>query len=108
MIVDAFRAVKKMKEEIRYSDEVRLAVSAFSALHSNNYSRFFAVVDQASYLQASLLHRYFKQVGALADPHVTRHVELEFSSAESRSILSSLPCLNGVLAEDWHSLTRNF
>ena len=50
-----------MDESVRYSVEVRLAVSAFSALQSYNFAKFFTVVDQASYLQAALLHRYFKQ-----------------------------------------------
>ena len=57
-----FRAVKIMRPEIRYSDHVRLAVTAFSAIHSSNYSRFFSIVRQATYLQAALLHRYFNQV----------------------------------------------
>lgn len=57
-------AVKLMRPEIRYSEPVRLAVAAFSAIHSNNYSRFFIVLHQATYLQAALLHRYFTQVSS--------------------------------------------
>uniref|UniRef100_H2ZEH5 SAC3/GANP/THP3 conserved domain-containing protein n=1 Tax=Ciona savignyi TaxID=51511 RepID=H2ZEH5_CIOSA len=51
-----------MRTETRASPSVQVAVKAFSAVHSNNYARFFNVVKKATYLQAAILHRYFGQV----------------------------------------------
>ncbi|XP_076822193.1 germinal-center associated nuclear protein-like isoform X2 [Clavelina lepadiformis] len=59
---DVLRELQNMKMDIRSSDDIKLAVAAFSAVHSNNFSRFFNVLRHATYLQASLLHRYFMQV----------------------------------------------
>lgn len=47
---------------VRNSAEVKFAVQAFAALNSNNFVRFFKLVQSASYLNACLLHCYFNQV----------------------------------------------
>ncbi|XP_059823380.1 germinal-center associated nuclear protein isoform X2 [Hypanus sabinus] len=59
---DILREIQQFRPVIRNSPEVKLAVQAFAALNSNNYVRFFKLVRAASYLNACILHRYFKQV----------------------------------------------
>jgi len=48
--------------EVRNSPEVKFALEVFSSLNSNNFVRFFKLVNSASYLNACIIHRYFTQV----------------------------------------------
>ncbi|XP_060088057.1 germinal-center associated nuclear protein [Heteronotia binoei] len=59
---DILREVQQFRPEVRNSSEVRFAVQAFAALNSNNFVRFFKLVQAASYLNACLLHCYFSQI----------------------------------------------
>ncbi|XP_077170282.1 germinal-center associated nuclear protein isoform X2 [Paroedura picta] len=59
---DILREVQQFRPEVRNSTEVRFAVQAFAALNSNNFVRFFKLVQAASYLNACLLHCYFNQI----------------------------------------------
>ncbi|XP_071418144.1 germinal-center associated nuclear protein isoform X2 [Pithys albifrons albifrons] len=59
---DILREVQQFHPEVRNSPEVRFAVQAFAALNSNNFVRFFKLVQTASYLNACLLHGYFNQI----------------------------------------------
>ncbi|KFP70792.1 Germinal-center associated nuclear protein, partial [Acanthisitta chloris] len=59
---DILREVQQFHPEVRNSPEVRFAVQAFAALNSNNFVRFFKLVQAASYLNACLLHGYFSQI----------------------------------------------
>ncbi|KAH0621750.1 hypothetical protein JD844_023369 [Phrynosoma platyrhinos] len=56
------REVQQFRPDVRNSTEVRFAVQAFAALNSNNFVRFFKLVQKASYLNACLLHCYFSQI----------------------------------------------
>uniref|UniRef100_A0A8D2LDC8 Germinal-center associated nuclear protein n=2 Tax=Varanus komodoensis TaxID=61221 RepID=A0A8D2LDC8_VARKO len=59
---DILREVQQFRQAVRNSTEVRFAVQAFAALNSNNFVRFFKLVQTASYLNACLLHCYFSQI----------------------------------------------
>ncbi|NWS71701.1 GANP protein, partial [Crotophaga sulcirostris] len=59
---DILREVQQFRPEVRNSPEVRFAVQAFAALNSNNFVRFFKLVQAASYLNACLFHCYFNQI----------------------------------------------
>ncbi|XP_042322528.1 germinal-center associated nuclear protein [Sceloporus undulatus] len=59
---DILREVQQFRPDVRNSAEVRFAVQAFAALNSNNFVRFFKLVQKASYLNACLLHCYFSQI----------------------------------------------
>ncbi|XP_053139055.1 germinal-center associated nuclear protein isoform X2 [Hemicordylus capensis] len=59
---DILREVQQFHPTVRNSAEVRFAVQAFAALNSNNFVRFFKLVQTASYLNACLLHCYFNQI----------------------------------------------
>ncbi|KAM6268484.1 LOW QUALITY PROTEIN: germinal-center associated nuclear protein [Porphyrio hochstetteri] len=59
---DILREVQQFHPSVRNSPEVRFAVQAFAALNSNNFVRFFKLVQAASYLNACLLHGYFNQI----------------------------------------------
>nr|XP_034995536.1 germinal-center associated nuclear protein [Zootoca vivipara]XP_034995544.1 germinal-center associated nuclear protein [Zootoca vivipara]XP_034995552.1 germinal-center associated nuclear protein [Zootoca vivipara] len=59
---DILREVQQFRPDVRNSTEVRFAVQAFAALNSNNFVRFFKLVQTASYLNACLLHCYFSQI----------------------------------------------
>ncbi|XP_009951232.1 PREDICTED: germinal-center associated nuclear protein, partial [Leptosomus discolor] len=59
---DILREVQQFHPEVRNSPEVRFGVQAFAALNSNNFVRFFKLVQAASYLNACLLHCYFNQI----------------------------------------------
>uniref|UniRef100_A0A8D0LCW8 Germinal-center associated nuclear protein n=1 Tax=Sphenodon punctatus TaxID=8508 RepID=A0A8D0LCW8_SPHPU len=56
------REVQQFRSAVRNSSEVRFAVQVFAALNSNNFVRFFKLVQGASYLNACLLHCYFSQI----------------------------------------------
>lgn len=56
--------VQQFRKDVRESPEVDFAVQAFAALNSNNFVRFFKLVNSASYLSSCILHRYFNQVSA--------------------------------------------
>ncbi|XP_032342237.1 germinal-center associated nuclear protein [Camelus ferus] len=59
---DILREVQQFHPAVRNSSEVKFAVQAFAALSSNNFVRFFKLVQSASYLNACLLHCYFSQI----------------------------------------------
>ncbi|XP_007946869.1 germinal-center associated nuclear protein [Orycteropus afer afer] len=59
---DILREVQQFPPAVRNSSEVKFAVQAFAALNSNNFVRFFKLVQSASYLNACLLHCYFNQI----------------------------------------------
>ncbi|TKC35343.1 hypothetical protein EI555_008951, partial [Monodon monoceros] len=59
---DILREVQQLHPAVRNSSEVKFAVQAFAALNSNNFVRFFKLVQSASYLSACLLHCYFTQI----------------------------------------------
>ncbi|XP_004842601.1 germinal-center associated nuclear protein [Heterocephalus glaber] len=59
---DILREVQQFHPDVRNSPEVHFAVQAFAALNSNNFVRFFKLVQSASYLSACLLHCYFNQI----------------------------------------------
>ncbi|KAM4887047.1 germinal-center associated nuclear protein [Thomomys bottae] len=59
---DILREVQQLHPDVRNSPEVDFAVQAFAALNSNNFVRFFKLVQSASYLNACLLHCYFNQI----------------------------------------------
>lgn len=59
---DILREVQQFHPDVRNSPEVDFAVQAFAALNSNNFVRFFKLVQSASYLSACLLHCYFNQI----------------------------------------------
>ncbi|CAO2608488.1 Germinal-center associated nuclear protein [Lemmus lemmus] len=59
---DILREVQQFHPDVRNSPEVNFAVQAFAALNSNNFVRFFKLVQSASYLNACLLHCYFNQI----------------------------------------------
>nr|XP_014715316.2 germinal-center associated nuclear protein isoform X2 [Equus asinus] len=59
---DILREVQQFHPAVRNSFEVKFAVQAFAALNSNNFVRFFKLVQSASYLNGCLLHCYFNQI----------------------------------------------
>ncbi|KAK4324325.1 hypothetical protein Pmani_005040 [Petrolisthes manimaculis] len=52
----------KFREDVQKSCSVQFALKVILAVMFNNYSKFFKLVRQASYLQGCLLHRYFRQI----------------------------------------------
>ncbi|XP_016284914.1 germinal-center associated nuclear protein-like isoform X2 [Monodelphis domestica] len=68
---EVLRQVQQLQPNIRNSAEVKFAIRAFTALNSNNYVRFFKLVQTASYLNACLLHCYFSQARGKALRAVT-------------------------------------
>nr|KAG5708418.1 hypothetical protein BaRGS_026145 [Batillaria attramentaria] len=63
---DTLREVQQLRPDVRSSPEIDFAVKAYSALNSNNYVRFFRLLERASFLNACVLHRYFNQMRARA------------------------------------------
>ncbi|ROT65389.1 hypothetical protein C7M84_016643 [Penaeus vannamei] len=50
------------REEVQKSKEVQFALKVGMALMFNNYVKFFKLMKSATYLQACVMHRYFRQV----------------------------------------------
>lgn len=62
-----FSQIKQLPIEIQKSEPIIFAIKVFNAIDNNNYVRFFRLVrDQANYLQACILLRYFNDVRARA------------------------------------------
>ncbi|GFO23229.1 mcm3 minichromosome maintenance deficient 3associated protein [Plakobranchus ocellatus] len=59
---DTLREVQQLRPEIRESPQINFAVRAYHALNSRNYVRFFRLINEATFLQACALHRYFNQI----------------------------------------------
>ncbi|NWY07443.1 GANP protein, partial [Nothoprocta ornata] len=80
---DILREVQQFHPEVRNSPEVRFAVQAFAALNSNNFVRFFKLVQAASYLNACILHCYFTQIrtDALKSLNIAYTVSTQRSTA---------------------------
>ncbi|VVC86642.1 unnamed protein product [Leptidea sinapis] len=59
--------IKQLPLDIQKSAPIIFAIKIFAALDNNNYVRFFRLVrDEATYLQACILLRYFNDVRARA------------------------------------------
>lgn len=59
---DMLREVMHFQKEVRESAPVKFALKVYSAVHDNNYVRFFKLLKSTSYLNACLLHPYFTQI----------------------------------------------
>ncbi|CAH0585618.1 unnamed protein product [Chrysodeixis includens] len=59
--------IKQLPIEIQKSEPIIFAIKVFNAIDNNNYVRFFRLVaEEATYLQACILLRYFNDVRARA------------------------------------------
>ncbi|XP_035439717.2 uncharacterized protein LOC118268974 [Spodoptera frugiperda] len=59
--------IKQLPIEIQKSEPIIFAIKVFNAIDNNNYVRFFRLVkEEANYLQACILLRYFNDVRARA------------------------------------------
>ncbi|OAD59102.1 Protein xmas-2, partial [Eufriesea mexicana] len=54
--------LQRLPKNIQKSSEVRFALEIYSALESNNYYKFFKLVQKTTHLNACILLRYFNQV----------------------------------------------
>lgn len=54
--------LQRLPNNIQKSSEVQFALDTYSALESNNYYKFFKLVQETTYLNACILLRYFYQV----------------------------------------------
>ncbi|XP_043511387.1 uncharacterized protein LOC122529374 [Frieseomelitta varia] len=54
--------LQRLPNNIQKSLEVQFALDIYSALESNNYYKFFKLVQKTTYLNACILLRYFNQV----------------------------------------------
>lgn len=52
-----------MERRVRETEEIRFALDVFTAINSDNYTRFFRLARRATLLQGCILLRYFYQVG---------------------------------------------
>ncbi|KAG2386287.1 hypothetical protein C9374_002733 [Naegleria lovaniensis] len=59
---EVMRCLKSLPNDILNSPEVNFAIKVFDAFSTNNYSRFFKLVDEATYLNACIMHIYFPTV----------------------------------------------
>lgn len=54
--------LQRLPADIQKSREVRFAIDVYSSIESHNFSKFFKLVKQTTYLNACILLRYFNQV----------------------------------------------
>ncbi|XP_049641597.1 germinal-center associated nuclear protein [Suncus etruscus] len=83
---DILREVQQFHPAVRNSFEVKFAVQVFAALNSNNFVRFFKLVQSASYLNACLLHCYFSQIRKDA----LRALSIAYTASTQRSTVFPL------------------
>ncbi|RWS22964.1 SAC3 / GANP domain containing protein-like protein [Leptotrombidium deliense] len=53
--------VKRWRKELRESALIKFAINVYLAYTNNNFIKFFQLVDQATYLNACIIHRYFNE-----------------------------------------------
>ncbi|XP_068803799.1 germinal-center associated nuclear protein isoform X2 [Struthio camelus] len=99
---DILREVQQFHPEVRNSPEVRFAVQAFAALNSNNFVRFFKLVQAASYLNACILHCYFNQIRRDA----LKSLNIAYTVSTQRCTVFPLDHLvRMLLFKDWEEAT---
>ncbi|XP_043472628.1 protein xmas-2 [Leptopilina heterotoma] len=54
--------LQKLPSSIQKSPEVKFAIEVYSSIVSNNYVKFFKLLRRTTYMNASILLRYFNQV----------------------------------------------
>lgn len=54
--------LQKLPSSIQKSSEVKFAIEVYSSVVANNYVKFFKLLRKTTYLNASILLRYFNQV----------------------------------------------
>ncbi|XP_058806337.1 germinal-center associated nuclear protein-like [Phymastichus coffea] len=54
--------LRTLSSNVKHSREVKFSLDVHAAMNMNNYSRFFKLVRQTSYLNACILMRYFNEV----------------------------------------------
>ncbi|CAK4082272.1 unnamed protein product [Aphanomyces euteiches] len=59
---DVLKYSKRLPPDVMAHHFVQFAMDAFVARHTNDYVTFFRLVQQATFLQSCLLHRYFPTV----------------------------------------------
>ncbi|XP_015786281.1 germinal-center associated nuclear protein [Tetranychus urticae] len=59
---DILREVKLFHSHVRNSEPVQFALKCHYAMTTNNYIKFFDLVDSTTYLNACILHRYFYDI----------------------------------------------
>ena len=65
--------------DILSSPDVQFAVQVWLALKTNNFTRYFRLLRQATFLQACLMHRYVGQVDTDYPPPPPPHPPLDLS-----------------------------
>ncbi|XP_040564779.1 germinal-center associated nuclear protein [Lepeophtheirus salmonis] len=63
---DVLRKASTFHNSVRQSEPVRFVLKIVNAIHSNNYVRFFKLIDEATLLQSCILLRYFNQIRSKA------------------------------------------
>ncbi|GIY08877.1 germinal-center associated nuclear protein, partial [Caerostris extrusa] len=58
---ETLRLVKDVRKEILYSPPVKAAFDAALAFKSNNYVKFFKILEKGTYLDSCILHRYIHE-----------------------------------------------
>lgn len=70
--LDVLKFVKGLPRVIVDSAHVKFAMKVFVARHTGNYQQFFALLRQATYLQACLLYRYISNMRSRALQRMNR------------------------------------
>lgn len=56
------REIKFFDKRVRDSEQIKFVLKCFFAISTNDFTKFFQLVRDTTYLNACILHRYFNQV----------------------------------------------
>lgn len=74
--------MKDIRKEVFKSPLVKSAFEAALALKSNNYVKFFKLMENSTYLSSCIMHRYIHEARVLAVQVMIRAYSLQNSSIQ--------------------------
>ena len=83
---DIMFAYLLLRDSVRSSQEVQFAVEVLHAIQSNNYVRFFKLVEKATFLQACAMHKYFNRFRSKALYVMVKAYTIPGSSGKCQSV----------------------
>ncbi|XP_055938747.1 uncharacterized protein LOC129968658 isoform X2 [Argiope bruennichi] len=107
---ETLRLVKDIRKEVFNSPPVKTAFEAALAFKSNNYIKFFKLMEKGTYLDCCILHRYIPEARARA----MQIIERAYSMPNNATMLPLISLVKDLKFENsldaanfckWHGLT---
>lgn len=77
----SFRLIKDIRKDLLKSPLIKSAFEAALAFNSDNYVKFFQIIEKADYLSSCILHRYIIKVRSNALQIIVRAYTTQHSTS---------------------------